>query len=135
MPMIPPTATHQEKRAGVRKNGKPYFYEGAVLKSARQKFTAHLGLHKPDRKMDGPLMLTVTWLFPNGDSHKPGEWRTTKPDTDNIQKLLKDCMTQVGFWKDDAQVCVEQIQKLWNDTPGIYISIQEIQELKQHGSE
>ena len=28
----------------------------------------------------------------------------TKPDTDNLQKLLKDCMTKCGFWKDDAQV-------------------------------
>ena len=32
-----------------------------------------------------------------------GEYRTTKPDTDNLQKLLKDCMTATGFWTDDAQ--------------------------------
>ena len=69
------------------------------------------------------------WLFPKGKSHRHGEWRKTKPDTDNLQKLLKDCMTQVGFWKDDAQVVSEKVQKRWSDEPtGIYIEIKELEE-------
>ena len=66
----------------------------------------------------------MVWLFPKGKRHKHNEWRITKPDTDNLEKLLKDCMTQVGFWKDDAQVVKEVVEKRWSDEPtGISIQI------------
>ena len=48
----------------------------------------------------------------------------TRPDTDNLQKLLKDCMTRVGFWNDDAQVCREEVTKRWSrQAPGIAIKV------------
>lgn len=125
MPMNPPTVTHQEQKTGVR-NGKPFRYDPPELKAARSKLTAHLAKHKPEQKLDGALGLKTTWLFPCGKSHKPGEYRTTKPDTDNLQKLLKDCMTATGFWKDDAQVAAECVQKRWNDVPGIYVTVTEL---------
>ena len=55
-----------------------------------------------------------------------GEYRITKPDTDNLNKLLKDCMTEVCFWKDDSLVASEIIEKFWADKPGIYIKIEEL---------
>lgn len=48
----------------------------------------------------------------------------TRPDTDNLQKLLKDVLTGLGFWKDDALVAVEHVDKRWADRPGIYIKIE-----------
>ena len=57
--------------------------------------------------MTGPVTLTAAWHFPIPDGHRDGEPKTTKPDTDNMQKLLKDVMTEAGFWKDDAQVFSE----------------------------
>ncbi len=57
---------------------------------------------------------------------RTGDWRTSKPDTDNLQKLLKDVMTSLGFWKDDALVCSEICEKFWAATPGIYIHIEEL---------
>lgn len=65
--------------------------------------------------------------FPRG-GHRDGEYRITKPDTDNLQKLLKDCMTDVGFWEDDAQVASEICEKFWAEVPGIYICAEEIRE-------
>lgn len=125
MPMIPPTITHQEKKVHVV-NGKPIFYEGQELKAARSKLEAHLAKHKPDKKYTGGIELLVKWCFPRG-KHKDGEYRITKPDTDNLQKMLKDCMTRVGFWEDDAQVCLEITEKFWADIPGIYISIRNVE--------
>ena len=55
-----------------------------------------------------------------------GEYKITKPDTDNLQKLLKDCMTAVRFWSDDAQVASEVVEKFWADIPGIYIRVTEL---------
>lgn len=124
MPMIPPTATHQRKQVRVV-NGKPIFYEPDAVKTARSTLTAHLAQHRPSEPMDGPLTLMVKWCFPaNGKVN--GSWRTSRPDTDNLNKLLKDCMTDLHFWNDDAQVAQEIIEKFWADLPGIYIRINQL---------
>lgn len=120
MPMNPPTITHQEKAVHVVR-GKPVFYEPAELRAARSKLLAHLGQHRPERPLEGAVELLTLWYFPLTGQHKNGEPKITKPDTDNLQKLLKDCMTELGFWKDDAQVFNEKCVKFWGDAPGIFI--------------
>lgn len=124
MAMIPPTITHQEKKVHVVK-GRPIFYEPDELKVARQKLTAYLGQHAPAEPYQGGLRLIVKWCFPRG-RHSDGEYKITKPDTDNLQKLLKDCMTSVKFWSDDAQVASEVVEKFWAEIPGIYIRVTEL---------
>ena len=124
MAMVPPTVTHQEKQVRV-KDGKPVFYEPADLKTARSKLISYLAGHVREEPHEGPLELVTKWCFPRG-KHRDGSYRTTKPDTDNLQKLLKDCMTTVGFWKDDAQVVREITEKFWAEIPGIYICIREL---------
>ena len=127
--MKPPTATAQEKKESSLKD-KPVFYDPPAVKAAREKLTAHLAGHRPEKPMNGPVELRTLWLFPKGKAHRHGEWRITKPDTDNLQKLLKDCMTKVGFWHDDAQVVREIAEKRWSDEPsGIYIEINELPEV------
>lgn len=126
MPMDPPTATAQEKQIKII-HGKPIFYEPTNVKIAHAKLLAELLEHKPEKPITGPVELNVIWRFPTGTRHKDGDFKTTKPDTDNLQKMLKDCMTELGFWKDDAQVCRECVMKLWTDAPtGIAIGIQEL---------
>ncbi|WP_432702244.1 RusA family crossover junction endodeoxyribonuclease [Lysinibacillus sphaericus] len=125
MPMIPPTTTHQQKQVMVR-DGKPVFYEPAELKAARAKLMAYLGQHVPKNKYDKSIRLMAKWCFPITGKHQDGEYKYTKPDTDNLQKLLKDCMTDVGYWKDDALVVSEIVEKFWARIPGIYIRIEEI---------
>lgn len=120
-----PTVTHQEKAVHVV-NGKPVFYEPPDLKAARSKLMAHLGQHVPDQKYTGPIRLVVKWCFPITGKRRDGEWKTSKPDTDNLNKLLKDCMTAVGFWTDDALVASEIIEKFWASRPGIYIRVEEL---------
>ena len=126
MAMIPPTVTAQEHQVTVRK-GRPVFYDTPEIKDARNKLMTHLEQHKPSEPYAVGVRLIVKWLFPKG-RHKDGEYRITKPDTDNLQKLLKDCMTQTGFWKDDALVASEIVEKFWSDIPGIYIHIEELEE-------
>ena len=121
-----PTTTHQQKKVGVR-NGKPYFYEPKDLQEARSKLMSALGQHVPDHRMDGPIRLTVKWLFPVVKGKRNGQYKTTKPDTDNLQKLLKDCMTDLGYWKDDAQVASEIVEKFWSDAVGIYVLVEELE--------
>nr|DAG26664.1 MAG TPA: Endodeoxyribonuclease RusA [Caudoviricetes sp.] len=124
MPMLPPTITHQQHKVKTV-NGKPVFYDPPELKDARQKLTANLIPNIPEQPFTAAVRLTTKWLFPKGQ-HKNGEWKTTKPDTDNMIKLLKDCMTVCRFWKDDALVVSEITEKFWADIPGIYVRIEEL---------
>ena len=122
MPMIPPTATHQMQQVAIQ-GGKPHFYEPQPVADARAKLTGHLASHVPERPLKGPLQLMVKWCFPIVGPHEDGEPKTSRPDTDNLQKLLKDVMTALRFWEDDAQVCEEYAGKYWAEQPGIYVRV------------
>ena len=118
----PPTVTAQEHKVRIV-HGKPMFYDTAKLKAARSVFESLLRKYRPVKPIDGPVALIVDWHFAT-KSHKEGTYRVTRPDTDNLQKLLKDCMTRVGFWNDDAQVCREKVTKRWSrQKPGIHIKV------------
>ncbi|QOY37059.1 RusA family crossover junction endodeoxyribonuclease [Anaerobacillus isosaccharinicus] len=125
MPMLPPKSTAQMKKVTVV-NGKPVFYEPDDLKAARSKLMAHLGKHVPKDKYTSAVRLTSWWLFQATGNHKNGQYKTTKPDTDNMVKLLKDCMTDLNFWTDDCLVASEVIEKYWADVPGIFVRIEAI---------
>lgn len=123
MSMNPPTVTHQEKQVNFKNKT---FYEPSELKQARSKLIGHLGKFKPSRKLRGPLRLYVKWCYPMRNSKVDGQYKDTKPDLDNAQKLLQDCMTSVGFWCDDAQIASLICEKFWADIPGIYIRVEKI---------
>jgi Holliday junction resolvase RusA-like endonuclease len=129
LPMIPPTVTAQEHAINVKasaKKGRPIFYDPSELKAARVKLQGHLGKHIPTTPAVGAVRFIAKWCFPITAGHSNGEYKTSKPDTDNLQKLLKDVMTVLGFWNDDAQVASEIVEKFWADTPGIYIAIENL---------
>ncbi|MBE5775284.1 MAG: RusA family crossover junction endodeoxyribonuclease [Clostridiales bacterium] len=129
LPGPPPTTTDQEKRIGVsKKTGKPYVYADDNLRRAKVYFRDSLAAHQLPAPLDGGVRLIVKWLFPlpADGSHHSGEYKLTKPDTDNLQKALKDTMTRLGFWKDDAQVCSEVSEKFWSDIPGIFIHLEDL---------
>ena len=125
MPMIPPTITAQEHKVRII-GGKPVFYDPPELKQAKAKLQAHLSKHAPERPYEAAVRLYTKWLFPIKGNHYDGEYKATVPDTDNLQKLLKDSMTKVGFWKDDAIVASEIVEKFWTKTTGIWIRVEEL---------
>lgn len=125
--MIPPTVTHQQKAVRIVK-GKPVFYEPPELAAAREMLTAHLAKHRPAQQMTGAVQLVVKWCFPITSGHCDGEYKTTKPDVDNLQKLLQDVMTKLRFWIDDAIISSLVVEKFWAATPGIYIAIQSLED-------
>ena len=125
MPMIPPTVTAQERAVRVVHN-RPVFYDPPRVRDARSKLCANLAKHRPREPYRRGVRLVVKWCFALSGKHRDGEYRTSRPDTDNLQKLLKDCMTKVGFWTDDALVASEIVEKFWAEQPGVYIYIEEL---------
>lgn len=126
VPMRPPTITAQQRQVRVV-NGKPVFYEPGELANARSKLMAHLGPWAPDKPFTKAVRLLVKWCFPTNGRYPSGTYKHTKPDTDNLQKMLKDVMEKLGFFKNDALVASEIVEKFWADPPGIYIYVEELE--------
>lgn len=124
--ITPPTSTGQMKKYTRTKYGKTVVYEDPKAKRARQLLCAALKPFVPEEKMRPPIRLDVSWYFPITGKHRDGEWKTTKPDTDNLSKILKDEMSRLGFWNDDKEVVHETIRKFFSNTPGILIRVEEM---------
>lgn len=123
----PPPTTAQTKRfGGKRPDGRLIFYDSNKLREARWRISSGLIPYRPKEPITGAVRLLVVWNFPTKDRKKWGKLKTTRPDTDNLQKMLKDEMTKLGFWKDDAQVCVEIVQKYWSEHGSIEIVVDEL---------
>lgn len=118
IPGEPPTVTAQQKGQN-RRTWK--YYKPPELRDAEQKYMAYAYQARPAKPFTGSVKLMVVFGFTATGKHKPGDPKITKPDTDNMVKLLKDCLTKCGFWKDDAQVAHETVVKVWTDSPGIVV--------------
>ncbi len=120
-----PTVTHQQKKVRVV-HGKPQFYEPDELKETRAMFMELLAPYAPEEPLDGPLRLTTKWLFPKIKGTINGQYKHTKPDTENLLKLPKDCMQELGFFVNDSRVASEITEKFWSDTVGIYVRLENL---------
>lgn len=125
----PPTATKQEYQIAIRKardgGYKPMFRPSERWADAESLLRAHLEPHRPSEPLRGGVVLDVTWCFPL-EGRADGAPFLKKPDTDNLQKGLKDIMTEFGWWEDDAQVFSEHATKIHSRVPGIRIDIEEV---------
>lgn len=120
----PPRTTAQTHRyGGKRPDGRLIFFDSAKLKEARNELRAALLPYKPVKPMEGAIRLQVFWHFETKDKKKQGKLKITRPDNDNLQKMLKDEMTRLGFWNDDAQVTTEYVRKWWSARGYINIGI------------
>ena len=121
-PMIPPKTTAQMHKVAVR-NGKPVFYDPPAVAEMKAKLRAAVAPYRPEKPLPGALRLVCKWTWP-GEYY---QYKPTKPDTDNLQKALKDVLTCVGFWHDDAQIASEICEKFTGPVPGIFIQIEVLQ--------
>ena len=130
--MIPPTATAQQKGERVV-GGYIHHYKKKNVAAAEAILRDALLPYVPEVPIENKaISLDVVWMFPypkSAKKHRPGweRWKITRPDTDNLNKMLKDVMTDMGFWKDDALIGYEKIRKLYADEPGIEIEIIEME--------
>lgn len=90
----------------------------------------------PEIPIEGPIILTLTFFFPRPKSHygsgkkastlkdSAPKFHIGKPDADNLAKAVMDAMTQLGFWKDDAQVwCLGVFKYFATEKPGCRVDL------------
>jgi len=116
-------------RAG--KNGKRHFtpskqaaFMGAVKLFAQRALAGQ-------EPFEGPVRIAVRadYLHPASWSAKKKAatvWKTSKPDADNIAKLLKDALNKVAF-HDDAQVAELIVQKRYAPFACLTVSVERLQ--------
>lgn len=81
--------------------------------------------------IEGPIRLTIAAKFeyPKSWSTKRRYatfWHTSKPDDDNVAKLVRDALNKV-LWHDDSQVADSRTSKFYtHGQPGLEIRIEEI---------
>jgi Holliday junction resolvase RusA-like endonuclease len=136
----PPKSTHQGSMAIMRRKDGSQFVgkmQGSKGAATKKELLTLLQPHCPGVAFVGPVEMAVTWTYPWRKSEKKRNlemgWMPcdTRPDCDNLSKLLADCMTRLGFWADDSQVAVLKFAKGWGDAPGIGIRIAEIRPVKR----
>lgn len=124
IPEQPSKTTHQ---SGTRYTNKRT-YKTASLIGWENTLKRHLIKHVPEEPMKGALYLGVVFGFSTCDKKKIGKWKTTRPDTDNMIKTVKDVLTRLGYWEDDSQVVFETCRKMWTEKAGILITIENLSE-------
>ena len=135
IPCNPPKSTAQAShRIMKRKDGTQFVgkFANSKGKKVQDELMILLQQHRPEQAFEGPIELHVSWNYPWRKS-EPKKNRArgmkpcdTRPDCDNLLKLLQDCMTRLGFWNDDSQIAQLHFYKWWGDSPGIGITIRRI---------
>lgn len=127
IPGEPARVTEQQHRYGGRKkNGQVVVYRDSRLSAVRAEMLEYLRKAVPKEPITGPVRMEVCYYFSSKSKRQDGMPKITRPDTDNLVKGLKDCMTEAGFWLDDAQVYFETISKFWSlpENAGIEIHVE-----------
>jgi len=138
----PPTTTgNSNKKVGRnRETGKAIQYTSSKAKDVEDFIWAMLLQHRPKQQLEGPLRVKLAYISPyikvDQSSKKkveelkrnPALWNTSKPDIDNILKILFDQMTNMNFWQDDRKICDLHVLKIKGKETGIFAEAEEIEE-------
>lgn len=123
-----PTATAQQKGVAYQ-GGRIHHFEKKNVRSQRMIYRSAIREELEGREIphyDGPVCLNVTFDFAIKDKKKWGLWKDTRPDCDNIVKLLQDVLSDLGIWDDDAQIASLTVKKKYSDRPGILIDVRRL---------
>lgn len=131
-PVVPPTATAQQKGLMRTKSGKLLFFKKKKVKDAEDLLFWAFFPFKPTSPLDGPVHLSVALTFPwrksetKANVSKGSMLHCCRPDLDNMMKALIDTLVAGKFLHDDGQVAILHASKHWGTKPGITISIKEL---------
>jgi Holliday junction resolvase RusA-like endonuclease len=98
-------------------------YMGMIRAEAHRQMAAFPG------PLVGPLQLKIAavYLWPKSTTKArlnaiDGGWKITKPDADNITKIVKDALNQIAY-ADDAQVSFSSCWKILGAKAGLVVEV------------
>lgn len=131
---IPPKHTAQASNKILKTKDGRYFVgkkENSNAKTTQNELFILLNQYRPEKPLDKPLSVEIKWVYPYRKSEPKKnrlseKYCDTRPDIDNLCKLLFDVMTRIGFWLDDSQIAKLNFVKVWDERPRIEIKIGEL---------
>lgn len=102
-------------------------YEGTVAMAAQQAMAGAPLIQGPARAvLRLALAIPASWSQKKQEQARVGAvLPTTKPDADNVVKVIFDAINGV-VWRDDSQVVELVLTKVYGSTPGVSVQIEEI---------
>ena len=132
-------------RAFARKFGNKYqarVYDAGTAEGWKSMIAIAARPHLPPVPLAGPLEVSETFCFQRPKGHfrtgkracelrpeAPECYHTQKPDRDNLDKAVMDCLTAIGMFGDDCQVCGGEIRKFWcapGERSGVKVEIRRL---------
>lgn len=107
-----PSGTAQHRKATIV-NGKIRTYPDDSYMAAKKLLRLLLRRHRPAVPYQGPIALEVSYLYETKTKKQVDTWKVTRPDGDNLLKVIKDCMTELGYFRDDSEVSIETMVRYW----------------------
>jgi endodeoxyribonuclease rusA len=129
--VVPRTTAQQKKFSTKTKK----FYSTGNLKNSKAKLQRALSGFQPKERYETGIRLKVIWIFEPTQKSKDGERKATRPDLDNLQKLLQDVMCDMKFYKDDGLITDLEVSKRWHKNSGLYIEIEEVEKIDNEFNE
>lgn len=120
-------------------NGKARMYDPSTAEGWKALVANAVQTSIPERPYECPVEVKMIFHFERPKSHytSKGEltkaaknekfYHTSKPDFDNLEKAVSDCLKEIRFWKDDTQVIKWSGAKVWTkENPGLLLIINSI---------
>lgn len=101
-------------------------YTPARTRTAEADVIALVADQAPPEPLSGPVRVWVdsflpipkSWSKTKTEAAALGEVRpTSRPDLDNLVKLVVDAMTRAGYWRDDSQIVEMGARKFYSHKP------------------
>lgn len=130
---VPPKTTAQQVGIFKRGDGTMFIAKKGKAEQAKQTLIAVFTPYKPQRALSGPVRLSITleWPWRASESKRTRQsgriWHTSRPDADNLAKMIQDCLAKLCFIENDAVVSELTVRKFWGDRPGITIQLAELE--------
>lgn len=115
-----PKGTAQMKRYNGRTRT---YFKSQRLQQTEDFYLNELRSYAPTSPITGAVSLSIDFDYFTPTKKRRGKWKTTRPDCDNLVKILIDCMTKLGFWLDDAQVARLRVSKHYAEGEQAQITI------------
>ena len=122
-----PKGTAQMKGTAYQ-GGRIHHYEKKEVRQLRElyhhKIFKYFHTTKQDiPHLDGAVRFSAIFNYSVKDKKKWGLPKTSRPDSDNIVKLLLDVCSDLNMWDDDAQVACLEVRKFYAENPSICIEV------------
>lgn len=130
----PTTATHQSSLRVLKTRGGRFFVgkqANSKIKRWLEMFKSGIAPYKPSEPIAGPLHVKLVFEFSFLKSTpkyklKGRFYKTTRPDLDNMEKVILDTLVKEGFIVDDSFVVNKHSEKYHSDSPKISILIRKL---------